>query len=309
MIDNNLQFFQPLITVVVITYNSSVYVLETLNSIVNQTYRNIELIISDDCSTDNTAEVCKGWINQNGNKFKGAVRFIKTEKNGGVCANCNNGLKYAKGEWIKIIGGDDKLRPICLESFADYVATHEEKFIICKQEYFSIDCPSIKITPADINPWIKSFPNAEKKARKQELYLLRNSLDIPGATVFIHRETLNRLGGFEEKYPFVEDFPLAMKFLKNNYPIGCVDEILIDYRVHPQSVSHSNKKFADSIYAAIDDYCIPAAKKLKKPVLWYHYWSSKKLRNNSYPKLIRYLLRSLDFFYLKKKYLNSTKFK
>lgn len=52
----------PLVSVIVITYNSSKYVLETLNSVAAQTYDNIELIISDDCSKDNTVEICRNWL-------------------------------------------------------------------------------------------------------------------------------------------------------------------------------------------------------------------------------------------------------
>lgn len=52
----------PLVSVIVITYNSSKYVLETLNSVAAQTYDNIELIISDDCSVDNTVEICRNWL-------------------------------------------------------------------------------------------------------------------------------------------------------------------------------------------------------------------------------------------------------
>lgn len=56
---------QPLVSVSVITYNSAKTVLETLESIKAQTYQNLELIVSDDCSTDNTVELCRNWIEQN----------------------------------------------------------------------------------------------------------------------------------------------------------------------------------------------------------------------------------------------------
>ena len=59
----------PLVSVSVITYNSSKTVLETLESVKTQTYPNIELIISDDCSPDNTVEVCREWIEQNKERF------------------------------------------------------------------------------------------------------------------------------------------------------------------------------------------------------------------------------------------------
>ncbi|KAA6320476.1 putative glycosyltransferase EpsE, partial [termite gut metagenome] len=101
---------QPLVSIVVITYNSSKYVLETLESAKVQTYQNIELIVSDDCSTDDTVDVCQNWLDEN------KERFVRTEllivlKNTGVSANCNRGYKVAKGEWIKGVAGDDMLFP------------------------------------------------------------------------------------------------------------------------------------------------------------------------------------------------------
>ena len=58
-----------LVTVVVVTYNSSKYVLETLDSIFEQTYKNIELIITDDGSSDNTVELCREWLTHYGDRF------------------------------------------------------------------------------------------------------------------------------------------------------------------------------------------------------------------------------------------------
>ena len=59
----------PLITVAIVTYNSSEFIVETLESIKSQTYHNIELIISDDCSTDTTVELCSNWIKENATHF------------------------------------------------------------------------------------------------------------------------------------------------------------------------------------------------------------------------------------------------
>lgn len=77
---------QPLISVVVITYNSSNTIIETLESISRQSYPNIELIISDDCSKDDTVNKAQNWINSNG--VKGLV--ITAVKNEGIPANVNS---------------------------------------------------------------------------------------------------------------------------------------------------------------------------------------------------------------------------
>ena len=73
----------PLVSVPVITYNSSKTVLETLDSIYNQTYQNLELIVSDDCSTDNTVGICREWIEAHKKRFV-RTELLTVEKNTGV---------------------------------------------------------------------------------------------------------------------------------------------------------------------------------------------------------------------------------
>ena len=79
---------QPLVSVPVVTYNSANTILETLESIKAQTYPNIELIISDDCSTDNTIELCLEWLELYKERFT-RTEVLTVEKNTGVSANVN----------------------------------------------------------------------------------------------------------------------------------------------------------------------------------------------------------------------------
>src|SRR5438309_3687253 len=95
----------PLVSVIVLTYNSAITVLETLESIKQQTFRNIELIITDDCSKDNTVEICSNWLNSNKGIFVRVI-ILEVDKNTGTSANCNRGLKASTGQWIKFIAGD-----------------------------------------------------------------------------------------------------------------------------------------------------------------------------------------------------------
>ena len=100
----------PLVSVPVITYNSSEYIIDGLESIKAQTYKNIELIISDDCSTDNTVELCRDWLENNKDYFV-RVELVTTDKNTGVAGNCNRSVKACRGEWIRGLSGDDKFLP------------------------------------------------------------------------------------------------------------------------------------------------------------------------------------------------------
>lgn len=90
---------QPLFSIIIITYNSSKYVLETLESAKKQTYQNIELVVSDDCSGDDTIKLCAQWIEDNKHRFIRAT-LVFSQENTGIAANCNRGLKTAKGDSV-----------------------------------------------------------------------------------------------------------------------------------------------------------------------------------------------------------------
>ncbi len=119
-----MQYQEPLVSIVVITYNSSKFVLETLESIRKQTYQNIELIISDDCSKDSTIDICRNWIEKNKNRFVKA-ELITVERNTGIAPNANRGLKVAKGEWIKFIAGDDMLISNCIDELILFIQKND----------------------------------------------------------------------------------------------------------------------------------------------------------------------------------------
>lgn len=107
----------PKVSFIVITHNFSDFVCDCLNSIKNQTYKNTEIIIVDDCSNDDTAEKIKTFINNNNLE----IQFIKNEENIGQLASFICGLKQASGQFVCSIDGDDILFP---EYCAMHVETH-----------------------------------------------------------------------------------------------------------------------------------------------------------------------------------------
>ena len=180
--------------------------IDTLESISQQTYKNIELIISDDRSPDNTLEICESWIEKHKNRFSNTI-VTKTDRNGGICYNYNNGLKMATGKWIKYIGGDDELMPDCISSFVERASTSDDKIFISGTIPFNED--------GDLPPRYPNRSIFEGDAYQQESRLLKVGTVIEGPTLFLETDTLRKLNGFDENYPFIEDYPLYMKYLAN----------------------------------------------------------------------------------------------
>lgn len=237
---------EKLVTVLVITFNSSATVIETLESIKQQSYRNLELIICDDVSTDTTAEICRIWLSHNSARFKTA-RVHVGDKNGGVSKNLNRGLSLASGDWIKVIAGDDLLTENCIDEFIAFVEVGDKasdpKVVFSKSRPFSDDESGNRIYHSFKYTGYRRFFNLT--ASKQFQLLLRRNY-VQGPTLFVSRDFINDLGGFDRNC-MIEDWSIALKSTLAGAKISLLDEELVHYRVHPNSLS--NAKLASTIFS------------------------------------------------------------
>ena len=274
MIENTL-----LVTIVVITYNSSEFVLETLNSIKNQTYSNIELIISDDCSIDQTLEICEQWGSNNFNRFQ-RVEIIQSAVNSGVSANINRALKISKGEWIKVIAGDDILLKNCIEINIDYAYTHNQSEIFfSKSLCFDSETGDIVCVRPTSN--IK----LENNSRKQFLRMLEKDFVNP-VTVFYKRSLISSVGYINEKYPFMDDYPTWYKILKFGNIFHYIDVETVKYRISGKSLSTSSRR------GKVNQLWLDSSTSFYKDIL------SKELLENK--KYLCWLLRTCSYYFLNK---------
>lgn len=234
----------PLVSVSVITYNSGNYILETLESIKNQTYENIELVISDDCSTDNTVELCKEWVAFNKSRFVDTV-IIVSDHNTGIPANCNRAIKASKGVWYKEIAGDDLLMPECIEKNINFVADIEDAQIVFSKMYSFIKLKdgSIKETPFGNVKSEDIVTFNQKTAREQYIdFLNDNAKGAGGApTVFAKRELYIK-NPFNEKYKGFEDVPQWINLSKKGVHAYSMDEYTVKYR-RGESLTSSKERF------------------------------------------------------------------
>lgn len=225
---------QPLVSVIVITYNSGQFVLETLDSIRDQTYGNIELIISDDASADDTVKVCEVWLKTNSSRFI-ATKIIKAEKNSGISPNCNRGVKAATGDWVKIIAGDDALEPQIIQQYIDFATANPQAMCMYSNvaEYEGTFAQENRLPVIDLRQ--KKMNAADCGPKEQFEYLLRGN-PVWAATLIVKREVLIEVGGFNERYPFFEDRPLLLALTKAGYKIFYLDTVGAKYRRHTASI-------------------------------------------------------------------------
>lgn len=228
---------QPLVSVPVITYNSSKTVLETLDSIKAQTYQNLELIVSDDCSTDNTVEICRNWIEQNKSRFV-RTELLTVEKNTGISANFNRAETACKGEWVKPIAGDDLLMPNCIQDFIKYACRNNGAiYLFSRLIPFSEKQGNRHLMNNIINYNFFSMPEEQ-----QYRYLIFGRNEIPAPTAFYNKTAVELLGvKSDERIPMIDDWPRWINLLKRGVHFHFVDKELVMYRVSEHSISNSNK--------------------------------------------------------------------
>lgn len=237
----------PLVSLCVITYNSADFVLETLESAYNQTYKNIELIVSDDCSSDTTVEICQQWIDAHKDRFV-HTEIVVAPHNMGTSANYNRAVDHSKGEWIKTIDGDDILLPNCVEDNLKFISENNEaRFVFSDFVVFS-----------DING-----KRIEKESHYQERtstffkfgaedqlksLLLRNILPSPSS--FLHGDTTRKYR-FNERYKYIEDSPMWIKMTSEGFKMYSFDKKTVMYR-HQESVSKSSQRFYSPLFLESD---------------------------------------------------------
>jgi len=233
-----------LVSILVLSYNAGNYITDLLESILNQQYKELELIIADDHSSDSTIERVKKWLLENGERFK-RTQLLTSDHNNGTVRNINNGLKYCRGEFVKIIAADDILMPNCILDSVNVCLDKNWGMVIGKAVWVQDD----GISPAP-HEEDKSAEEAFYKmdARQQHTELLKNNNLICTPTAFYTMNFLEKYQGFDEAYTLIEDYPFWLKITANGDHINHFDHVVVKYR--QSTTSATNPEKAVQIYNA-----------------------------------------------------------
>lgn len=226
------------VSVCVITYNSSKSVLETLNSVFSQTYNRIELIICDDCSTDNTVMVCQHWLDEHNSRFQN-TKLIVQERNRGVAHNLNTAILASSGDWIKTVAGDDLLLPDCIADNLAFVGRDNSANIVFSKSRDFYDRDGVRIITDALLPDEYSKKFFFLSAKEQHDVLVSYNF-VPATTHFLRRTfAINNL--FQEQYSFCEDWPQWFHLTARGEKLYFFDKETVLYRKE-DSLSRANGK-------------------------------------------------------------------
>ncbi len=275
-----------LVSVVVISYNSDKFILETLESIKIQTFQTIELIISDDFSTDNTIEIAKKWCEENKFRFS-RVEIVVAAKNTGIAANCNQGVKAATGNWVKLIAADDILEKNCIQNNINFVnETPNAKVIYSKVFVFD----------NETRFGAEYFPEKFfKKTAKQQFFRLCNGRGYFIPSLFIFREFLLQNGGFDETF-LIEDVPFLMRTVLSGEKLYGFDKLTVFYRICKQGSATQtiNIKRYNDVKRVYNEIIFP---QIENHFLLYLRWKihffliDAKIKNDKRKKFSQFILK------------------
>lgn len=215
---------QPLVSIVVITYNSGATVLETLESIGRQSYGNIELIVADDASRDDTVDKVRRWMDAHAPEFS-AAELVASAVNGGIPANFNRGLARSRGEYVKIIAGDDLLTADCIEFD---VARIGDGVLLCTAMYGKRGEVVSSLHSSDIRNTEAFFSSPHDQQFRS---YVRNPIFLNTPTFFFRKSLFDAVGNFDERIRLLEDQPFVCKVLARGYHIDYANHVTVIYRI------------------------------------------------------------------------------
>lgn len=237
---------EELVSIVVLSYNSQFTIERTLDSIINQTYNNIEIIISDDCSTDSTIDVVKKWYNHT--SFSGGFLILTSKHNTGVTANVNRGVKAANGAVLKILAADDTLEKNAISIYMKYYKVYG-KNVICQSKVNLID-ENDALLNGNGEISVSSLESAYSKlSESNQLHnLLKGNFIVAPAVGLISKSIIIRYGYFDERFPMMEDYPFYLKMACNGITFKLIHFKLVNYRISSKSISHAKRSKAKDKY-------------------------------------------------------------
>lgn len=223
---------KPDFSVLMANYNNGKYIAEAIESVINQTFNNWELIVVDDCSTDNSVEIIKSYKDER-------IGFFRNEKNIGKIGVLKKAIALAQAEIIGILDSDDVLTENALEEIMEAYREHPEcgfvysQFVFCDDNFFSTRPGICKAIPRDSSNLFELCTVAFRTFKKEIYY---------------------QTSGYDDEILYAEDVDIILK-MEEYTNFFFVDKILYKYRRTPNSQTlDTSKAIIGSVSRILAEY-------------------------------------------------------
>lgn len=227
----------PLVSVCIPVYNHEDFVLDSIVSVIGQDYKNIELIVINDGSTDSSKEQIDSVLAACEKRFS-RFSFI-TRSNRGLCATLNEAIAWAQGEYFSVIASDD----IWL---SNKITKQVHLFSKCRIERLA----AITGQMLAIDESGNLLPKSRYVYPESTLYdfetIYRGQAKLSAPTAFFKLDTIKEVGGYNESY-IIEDYYMWLALSSNGYFILSVDTLFAKYRIHGDNTHKKVRKMHQSI--------------------------------------------------------------
>lgn len=220
----------PLVSVIIPCFNQARYLSEAIESVLAQSYPNVEVIVIDDGSTDNTSQVASSYSE---------VTLVR-QANQGLSAARNRGLAESRGELLVFLDADDRLLPGALAAGVGCLLEHPECAFAYGQYQF---------IHADGTP----MRRIEREPAGDNIYaeFLRCNRVAMHATVIYQRWVFEQVGGFSASLPASEDYEMYLRIVRR-FPVVEHPALVAEYRRHPGSMSNHARKMLETSLSVLD---------------------------------------------------------
>lgn len=212
---------KKLVSVIIPAYNAELYIAEAIDSILEQTYTNFEVIVIDDASTDKTVAIIKRY-----EKKDKRLRIYKNKKNMGIGANRSRGIELAKGEYICWQDADDVALPSRLQLQVNYLDTHSDVGVVGG---------FIKFFDENTDGPVRRYAETDGLLRRN---IFRYNPVAQPASMF-RKECFDKVGFYDETYKVSEDLDMLFR-VGVHYKFANVQQVVLRYRQSITSLTRAN---------------------------------------------------------------------
>ncbi|HEY1921672.1 MAG TPA: glycosyltransferase [Tepidisphaeraceae bacterium] len=212
----------PLVTAIVLCYNHARFVVEALEGVKSQTYTNIQLLIIDDRSTDDSVAVIEKWIAANNLD----CTFVRHEKNMGLCRSLNEAVSLSRGEYISLVAADDVWLPHKIAMQVEMLEKLPRKVGVAYTDAFQIDEHGNVLPKRFIEDHRRSLTSPPTGDVQEQLW--RGNF-VPAMSTLVRSEVYKTIGGYDETLAY-EDWDFWLR-ASRQYEFAYSPEISAKYRV------------------------------------------------------------------------------
>lgn len=249
---------RPLVSIVVPSFNGARWLREALDSMLAQTYENIEIILCDDASTDDTPSVAA--------EYGDRIRYVRQPQNLGIYGNMNVGLGMARGELIATYHADDVYLPEMVERQVAYLEAHPEVAAVFASDIL-VDAEGKEYARLVLPPEIRGEQPLRYETVLNALLSRKNRFLI-SPTMMVRRSVHEELGAYRpEKYRNTSDLEMWLRIARR-HPIAVLESYLIRYRHFHENSSqryHRLRTTPENFFIILDEYLAEGDRAIATP--------------------------------------------